>query len=78
MKKRNLQRLGDGMRERKDNILILVSLIISIVLTGTIGYMILLETNFIDALYMTVITISTVGYGEIAKWIRKQRYFLLF
>lgn len=67
MKKRNQQRLGDGMRKRKDNILILVSLIISIVLTGTIGYKILLETNFIDALYMTVITISTVGYGEIAE-----------
>lgn len=55
------------MRERKGNVLVLISLIVSIVLTGTIGYKILLETTFIDALYMTVITISTVGYGEIAE-----------
>ncbi len=28
--------------------------------------MILLKVNFVDALYMTVITISTVGFGEVA------------
>ena len=32
---------------------------------GTVGYMILLDVNFVDALYMTVITISTVGFGEV-------------
>ncbi len=34
---------------------------------GTLGYMILSGGNFIDALYMTVITIGTIGFGEIAK-----------
>ncbi|MEN3027930.1 MAG: NAD-binding protein [Aquificaceae bacterium] len=34
---------------------------------GTIGYMILSGGNFIDAIYMTVITIGTIGFGEIAK-----------
>lgn len=55
------------MKERRNNIIVLVSLILTIVLTGTIGYKILLDTNIVDALYMTVITISTVGYGEIAE-----------
>lgn len=32
---------------------------------GTLGYMILLKISFVDALYMTVITISTVGFGEV-------------
>lgn len=32
---------------------------------GMIGYKILLKVDFIDAFYMTVITISTVGFGEI-------------
>ena len=32
---------------------------------GTLGYMILLKVNLVDALYMTVITISTVGFGEV-------------
>lgn len=32
---------------------------------GVLGYMILLNVSFVDALYMTVITISTVGFGEV-------------
>nr|WP_072515014.1 potassium channel protein [Ndongobacter massiliensis] len=32
---------------------------------GVIGYMYLLKIDFVDALYMTVITISTVGFGEV-------------
>lgn len=32
---------------------------------GKIGYKILLQIDWIDAFYMTVITISTVGFGEI-------------
>ena len=37
-----------------------------LLVVGIVGYMILLKINFIDALYMTVITISTVGFGEVA------------
>jgi len=32
---------------------------------GTVGYMVVERMSFIDALYMTIITISTVGYGEV-------------
>jgi voltage-gated potassium channel len=32
---------------------------------GTSGYMILEKWNFLDSLYMTVITISTVGFSEV-------------
>ena len=32
---------------------------------GTLGYMVFEDWNFLDALYMTVITIATVGYSEI-------------
>lgn len=55
------------MKEKRNNIIILSTLIGSLILTGTIGYKILLDTTLLDALYMTVITISTVGYGEIAE-----------
>lgn len=37
-----------------------------ILVIGVIGYGILLHVSVLDALYMTVITISTVGYKEIA------------
>lgn len=39
----------------------------SIILIGTIGYWLIGEKNYslVDCLYMTVITIMTIGYGEI-------------
>ena len=36
-----------------------------LLVVGVIGYMGLLKIGFVDALYMTVITISTVGFGEV-------------
>lgn len=36
-----------------------------IVVGGTAGYMVLEGWDLLDALYMTMITISTVGYGEV-------------
>ena len=52
--------------KNKRKLIIIVMLLFFIILIGVIGYMILLHVGFIDALYMTVITISTVGYGEVA------------
>ena len=39
----------------------------SVLVIGTMGYMIMEGWNLLDSLYMTVITITTVGYGEIRK-----------
>ena len=36
-----------------------------IVIFGTAGYMVIESWGFFDALYMTIITISTVGYSEV-------------
>ncbi len=43
---------------------IVVSLFIAIILGGTFGYMILEKTTFWDGIYLTIITIATVGYGD--------------
>lgn len=38
---------------------------VSIVTVGVIGYLLLFGYSFVDALYMTIITISTIGFGEV-------------
>ena len=46
--------------------IIFAAVMLALVLSmGTAGYMILEEWNFLDSLYMTVITISTVGFSEV-------------
>ncbi|MBI4283182.1 MAG: potassium channel protein [Chloroflexi bacterium] len=43
------------------------ALLLAIILTGTIGYWFIggKQYSFVDTLYMTVITVATIGYGEI-------------
>ena len=44
-----------------------ISIVLSLIIifSGTVGYMIIEGWRFLDALYMTIITISTVGYREV-------------
>jgi len=48
-------------------IFIWLGIMILLIAIAVIGYMIILDLTFIDALYMTIITISTVGYREVAE-----------
>jgi voltage-gated potassium channel len=41
------------------------TVIVLIVLTGTLGYMVIEGWNVLDAVYMTVTTMATVGFGEV-------------
>ncbi len=41
------------------------AVILFITMIGVIGFMLVEDFNFFDALYMTVITITTIGYGEV-------------
>jgi voltage-gated potassium channel len=75
-----LQRLSIllGLRPKDiRRLFIALVLILSIVVVGTIGYMLTAELNPLDALYMTVITISTVGYGELGNVGRNTRVFTI-
>ena len=44
---------------------IILSLVFSLVLYGIVGFMITEGWSFADSVYMTIITISTVGYNEV-------------
>jgi voltage-gated potassium channel len=52
------------MRERT-RILIILLILLGVLSAGTIGYVLIEGWSVADALYMTIITISTVGYSEV-------------
>jgi voltage-gated potassium channel len=40
-------------------------LLLTLILAGTVGYMLIEGFNFLDSLYMTIITIASVGFSEV-------------
>lgn len=61
----------------RSRILRISALFIAISALGTIGYMLIEGWGFIDALYMTAITLTTVGFGEVYELSRGGRVFTL-
>lgn len=49
--------------------------IIGVISFGTIGYVVIEQWKFFDALYMTIITLTTVGYNEVHSLSRAGRTF---
>lgn len=41
------------------------------------GYKLILDISLIDAIYMTAITVSTVGYGEVAEMTTLSKLFTI-
>lgn len=60
------------------HLLIAVIVILILLFAGTTGYRLIEGWPFLDALYMTVITITTVGYGEIRQLSEAGRIFTVF
>jgi voltage-gated potassium channel len=52
--------------------------LLTILSIGVVGYMTLSDFDFIDALYMTVITISTVGFRELHPMNTEEKVFTIF
>lgn len=67
--------LSEPVRQLQLSLLLLVAL----VGIGTVGYTLLVpEYGLLDALYMTVITITTVGFGEVRPLTDSARVFTIF
>lgn len=56
----------------------LVYIVFGIVFFGTSGYMVLESYTFIDALYMTIQTVSTVGFNEVREFTGYGKEFTIF
>ena len=66
------------MTSNTKHLIISALLTIFIIGLGTAGYMIIEGWSIFDAVYMTVITISTVGYGEVHEISKIGRVFTVF
>jgi voltage-gated potassium channel len=64
--------------DRLHNIFIAVTLLVLILFTGTFGYIYYEEWSAFEAFYMTVVTISTVGFGEVHPLSEAGRLFTSF
>ncbi len=59
-KKQNLENKNSNKQ-----VIIAGLLLLLVIVVGVIGYMQIDDFHFINALYMTIITVSTVGFGEV-------------
>jgi len=48
------------------SVILMLSLVFSIILIGVSGFMLIEHYNLLDAFYMTIITIGTVGFREVS------------
>jgi voltage-gated potassium channel len=55
-----------------------IILLISLISTGVIGYRTISNYSWLDAFYMTVITVTTVGYGEVSPLDPASKIFTVF
>lgn len=60
------------------NLKIALVLLASMIAIGVVGFMFISNYSFFDAIYMTVITLSTVGYGEVEMLNLEGRIFTSF
>ena len=59
------------------NLLSLILLFIVVLIAGTFGYAMIEGWDLLDAFYMTMITVTTVGYGEVHGMSRAGRVFTM-
>jgi len=66
------------MSDHKRKLLLISTTFIIILLLGSLGFMYFEDKNFLDSLYMTIITVSTVGYGDMVPVSPNGKMFTIF
>ncbi|MCW3490992.1 potassium channel family protein [Dethiobacter alkaliphilus] len=66
------------MNQKTRQIILILMILTMLLVVGTTGYMVLEDLNFINALYMTVITLSTVGFREVVDLRPETQVFTIF
>ncbi|KAF7313871.1 Tandem pore domain k+ channel [Mycena chlorophos] len=56
---------GSGLTRRQRSLAILVIVLLAYIALGSLIHSLLLELNFIDAMYFSLVSIETIGFGDI-------------
>jgi voltage-gated potassium channel len=75
VRQQSMYKLDTGLRQR---VLTGAILFVGLVLFGTVGFILIEGWSFLDALYMTITTVATVGYREVQPLSTGGRIFTLF
>ena len=70
-------RIGELLEEPLRKFQISLLLLVALAAGGTFGYILLEDMQIVEALYMTVITITTVGFGEVRQLSSEGRIFTI-
>ena len=70
--------LGSGVSRKQRSLLIIVILLLVYIAFGALVTSFLINLDFIDALYFTVVSIETVGFGDIVPDNTASRVFMCF
>lgn len=65
------------MKELRRKFILAVGLIVLVVSVGTVGYMLIEEWGIVDSLYMTIITLASVGFKEVHDLSNEGRIFTI-
>lgn len=55
-----------------------LGLIVLVLTTGILGYRFITAFSWLDALYITVITVTTVGFSEVGPLSTEAKFFTVF
>jgi voltage-gated potassium channel len=62
----------------RSKIYIAIALMLSVLLAGTFGYHFISELSWLNAIYMTIITVTTVGFSEVGPLKTEGKIFTIF
>ncbi|MEO8612304.1 MAG: NAD-binding protein [Chloroflexota bacterium] len=68
----------DSLKETRRQIVIALDAVIIVVAIGIIGFMVIEKMSLLDAAWMTIETLTTIGYGDIVPQTPQGRVFTLF
>jgi len=70
--------MNSAVHTPAQKLIISMVILLLLVIGGTIGFMAIEQMTFLNSLYMTIITISTVGFGEVTALHPTGRMFVIF